>query len=177
MEKLTIFLLFILCVVACTPAVRIEKTEAAPGFSLVNYKTFNFYEITTNTESTDPSYNNRINILKNAIQQELTEKGLTLTPTDPDLLVNIGVVTAEKVQTRQTTFREAPRYIGQRRYSWKSQEVEVGSYRQGTVTVDLVDAAKNAMVWEGVAEAIIPRKEAQLQKTINAGVSKLFARL
>ena len=177
MGKLKILLLFMLYFVACTPTVRIEKTEAAPGFSLANYKTFNFYEITSNTESTDPSYNNRINILKNAIQQELTAKGLTLTPTNPDLLVNIGVVTAEKVQTRQTTFREAPRYIGQRRYSWKSQEVEVGSYREGTVTVDLVDTDKNTMVWEGVAEAIIPRKEAQLQKTVNAGVAKLFARL
>jgi hypothetical protein len=43
--------------------------------------------------------------------------------------------------------------------------------------VHLVDREKNAMVWQGAAEAIIPRKEAQLQKTVNAGVTKLFAPL
>ncbi|GEO02520.1 hypothetical protein AAE02nite_01840 [Adhaeribacter aerolatus] len=177
MKNIKIILLCFLFLVACTPAVRIAKSEAAPGFALANYKTFNFYEITSDSETSDPAYNNRINILKTAIQQALTAKGLTHSPTNPDLLVNIGIVTTEKVQTRETTFREAPRYVGQRRYSWKSQEVEVGRYREGTVTVDLVDAANNAMVWEGVAEAVIPRQEAQLQKTVQKGVNKLLGDL
>jgi len=180
MKSIMLFFIFFMGMLACTPKVRIKQTEAAPGFALANYKTFNFYDINTNSETStdDPTYNNRINILKNGIQQELTAKGLTFSLDNPDLLVNIGVFTREKVQTRQTNFREdAPRYIGQRRYSWQSQEVEVGTYREGTVTVHLVDREKNAMVWKGAAEAIIPKKEAQLQKTVNAGVAKLFAPL
>jgi len=178
MNKVNLLLIYFLGLLACTAPVSVKNTEAVPGFALSNYKTFNFYDISTNNEAADQAYNNRINILKNAIQQELTSKGLSLSTTNPDLLVNIGVFTKEKVQTRQTDFRtDAPRYIGQRRYSWHTQEVEVGRYRQGTVTIHLVDREKEAMVWKGAAEAIIPKKDAQLQKTVAAGVSQLFARL
>jgi hypothetical protein len=166
-----------LFLLGCT-SVRVNNTEAAGGFALNKYQTFGFYEISANGEAVAPAYNHQVNLLKSAIQQELTAKGLTFSPTDPDLLVNIGVVTREKVQTRQTDFRtDAPKYIGQRRYSWRSEEVEVGRYKEGTVSVHLVDRESNALVWKGAVEAIIPRREAQLQKTIDAGMTKLFERL
>ena len=162
---------------ACTSA-RVKNTQATPGFALSNYKTFNFYEVTTNGEPAEAQYNNRIDVLKSAIQQELTKKGLTLSPNNPDLLVNIGVVTTDKVQKRQTNFREdAPRYIGQRRYTWQSQEVVVNRYKQGTATIDLVDPKTNTLVWQGSAEAVIPDKETKLEKTVADGVEKLFAEL
>ncbi|KAA5548715.1 DUF4136 domain-containing protein [Adhaeribacter rhizoryzae] len=178
MKNIKLILLGLLWLAACSAPVRILNTDSMPGFALTNYKTFNFYEVTTESENNDADYTNRINILKQSIQQELARKGLSLNPTNPDLLVNIGVVTREKVQTRQTDFRtDAPRYIGQRRYSWKSQEVEVGRYHEGTVTVHLVDAEKNLLVWKGAAQAVVPKKEAKLQKTVEAGVAKLFTQL
>ena len=177
MKKLLLLFILMCSLQACT-STRVKSTQAAPGFALTNYKTFNFYEVSANGEPVDASYQNRINILKNAVQEELTAKGLSLSPTNPDLLVNIGVVTTEKVQTRQTNFRDdAPRYIGQRRYTWQSREVEVGRYKQGTATIDLVDTKNNAMVWQGSAEAVIPEKEAQLQKTVAEGITKLFGGL
>jgi len=178
MKNIKLILLGLLLLTACTSPVRVLNTDSMPGFALSNYKTFNFYEVSTESENTDADFTNRVNILKQSIQQELARKGLSLNPTNPDLLVNIGVVTREKVQTRETDFRtDAPRYIGQRRYSWKSQEVEVGRYREGTVTVHLVDLEKNLLVWKGAAQAIVPKKEKKLQKTVEAGVAKLFARL
>ncbi len=172
------FILFSLFGLLGCSAARVKNMEAADNFALSNYKTFNFYEITNNGEPVDPQYNNRIAILKNAIQQQLTAKGLTLAPTNPDLLVNLGIVTTEKVQTRQTDFRtEAPRYIGQRRYSWKSQQVEVGRYRHGTASVHLVDPTKDELVWQGTMEGVIPKKDAALEKEVNAGVTKLFSKL
>jgi hypothetical protein len=177
MNKANIFIVFLTCLVACTTT-QIKSIEAADNFKLSDYKTFNFYEVISSGDTTNQQYNHRIDILKNAIQQQLTAKGLSFTPDNPDLLVNIGVVTAEKVQTRQTNFREeAPRYMGQRRYSWKSQEVEVGRYKQGTVTVDLVDREQNALVWKGVAQAIVPKKESKLKETVQEGVGKLFSSL
>ncbi|RDC64967.1 DUF4136 domain-containing protein [Adhaeribacter pallidiroseus] len=174
-----IFLIFfsLIGLFGCSAA-RVTNVDAADNFALTNYKTFNFYEITNNGEPVDAQYNNRIAILKNAIQQQLTAKGLTLTSTNPDLLVNLGIVTTEKVQTRQTDFRtDAPKYIGQRRYSWKSQQVEVGRYRQGTASVHLVDPTKDELVWQGAIEGVIPKKDAALEKEVNAGVSKLFSKL
>jgi len=177
MKKIHFLYILFLGLLACT-STCIRNTQAAPGFALANYQTFNFYEVTTNGEPVDAQYQDRINILKSAIQQKLITKGLTLNLTNPDLLVNIGVVTTEKVQTRQTNFREdAPRYIGQRRYTWQSREVEVGRYKQGTVTIDLVDPKTNSMVWQGSAEAVVPEKNAKLQKTVEEGVKQLFAEL
>ncbi|QNF33184.1 DUF4136 domain-containing protein [Adhaeribacter swui] len=172
------FVLLVLTGLWGCSAARVSNIEATDNFTLTNYKTFNFYEVTNNGEPVDAQYNNRIAILKNAIQQQLTAKGLTLAPTNPDLLINLGIVTTEKVQTRQTDFRtDAPKYIGQRRYSWKSQQVEVGRYRQGTVSVHLVDPSKDELVWQGTMEGIIPKKDAALEKEVNAGVTKLFSKL
>lgn len=166
-----------LLLLGCT-VVRVKNTEAAAGFALSDYKTFNFYEVSTQGEAQDLDYDHQVKLLKDAIRQQLTAKGLHLSADDPDLLVNIGIVTREKVQTRQTDFRtDAPKYIGQRRYSWRSEEVEVGRYKEGTVSVHLVDRQNNALVWQGAVEAIIPRREARLQKTIDAGVTKLFQSL
>jgi hypothetical protein len=166
-----------LLLLGCT-VVRVKNTEAAAGFALTQYKTFGFYEGSAQRDTLAPSYHHQVALLKNAIQQQLTAKGLTPSAADPDLLVNIGVVTKEKVQTRQTDFRtDAPRYIGQRRYSWRSEEVEVGRYKEGTVSVHLVDRQSNALVWKGAVEAILPRQQARLQKTIDAGVGKLFESL
>lgn len=60
-------------------------------------------------------------------------------------------------------------YIGQRNYSWKSEEIEIGSYREGTATVHIVDAAAKKMLWRGVVQDILPDKEAKLDKTIQEG--------
>jgi hypothetical protein len=86
-------------------------------------------------------------------------------------------VVEEKVQTRETTIRDAPMYMGQRNYSWQSQEVPVGTYEEGTVTVDLVDRKKNERVWEGVASSVIVKKDEASQKNIADGAEKLFAKV
>jgi hypothetical protein len=177
MKKLPAVFFLLLLSGACT-TVQVKQVSPAPGFALTQYQTFGFYEISTQGEAADQPYIHQVGLLKTAIQHQLSAKGLRHAPANPDLLVNIGVVTTEKVQTRQTDFRtDAPRYIGQRRYSWKSEEVEVGRYKQGTVTVDLVDRERNARVWQGTVESIIPRQEARQQKTIAAGMAQLFEKL
>ncbi len=82
------------------------------------------------------------------------------------------------MQTQQTNIQTGPpNYIGQRRYTWKSQPVEVGRYKQGMVSVHLVDQAKNQLIWRGTAQGVAPSKRAKLQPTIQQGVEKLFSRL
>ncbi|WP_026461754.1 DUF4136 domain-containing protein [Adhaeribacter aquaticus] len=156
----------------------VKSVDSDNNFAISNYKTFNFYEISANGETANGKYNDRINILKNEVRQQLEAKGLTLDQTNPDLLVNIGVVTTEKVQTRETNIRtDGPFYMGQRRYTWRAQQVPVGKYKLGTVTIDLVDPKKNEMVWQGIAEGTVPKKDEKLQETVEEGLTKLFSRL
>ena len=110
---------------------------------------------------------------KQPFSRELETRGLSQSD-NPDLHVNIGVVVKEEVQTRETNVREDMRYLGQRNYTWQVQEVPVGTYNEGTVTIDLVDAAKGELVWEGVASAVILKNNKKMQKRIDSGVKKAF---
>ncbi|WP_237144095.1 DUF4136 domain-containing protein [Pontibacter pamirensis] len=151
------------------------NTEPAPGFQLSNYETFAFYEVEASGEGLTPAYQTQVQYLQQAISDQLEARGLTQTTSDPDLLINLGIVVTEEVQTRQTDIRsDPPNYIGQRRYTWRSREVEVGRYREGTVSVHLVDNEQNELVWRGAAEAILQRKQAKLQEQIVKGVEEMF---
>ncbi|MGV3764929.1 MAG: DUF4136 domain-containing protein [Chitinophagaceae bacterium] len=169
-------LLFVVCCILCqcTPSARISS-ELAPEADFSQYKTFDFYQLDASGDTLSTKFSSRTRSMEYAIEQEMKAKGYTRTNTNPDLLINIGIVVEEKKQTRQTDFRtDAPRYIGQRNYSWKSEEVTVGTYREGTVTVDLVDRATNKRVWEGVAREIIPNRDDRVEKAIGTGVKLLL---
>jgi len=80
------------------------------------------------------------------------------------------------VQTRETTIREAPRYIGQRNYHWQSQEVVVGRYEEGTATVEIVDAAHREVVWQGAVKSILTSNPTKLTKRIDDAIAALFVK-
>lgn len=170
------FGLLLLGLAACT-SVKVLNTKAADDFKLSDYHTFDFYEVRTSGDTLGEAFEERVELLKNEIARELSEIGLSRSSSNPDLKVNLGIVVEEKVQTRQTHIREAPIYIGQRRYSWKSEEVEAGRYREGTVSVDMVDPEQNELVWQGVAEGVIPRSNRKLKRTIQEGVEELFSQI
>jgi hypothetical protein len=43
--------------------------------------------------------------------------------------------------------------------------------------VHLVDGKENKMVWKGVVESVVPRREEKVQQAIREGIQKLFTRL
>ncbi|ASZ10083.1 DUF4136 domain-containing protein [Chitinophaga pendula] len=177
MRSLHHFLLFIslFVLVACS-STRVLKREAAAPFQLSSYKTFGFYEVEASGDSVSSEvYHTGIAALRKNIALQLERRGLRQVADQPDLLVNIGIVNKERVQTRQTDFMtDAPRYMGQRRYSWQSREVPVGRYNEGTVSVHLVDRVKQQMLWEGVVADVIPNKPTQLEKQVAAAMETLF---
>jgi uncharacterized protein DUF4136 len=169
------FLAFAVFSSGCT-AGKVVKREKAPSADFQAYKTFDFYKLEASGDTSANRFKLYTDVLRDAVARELLAKGYTQTSSDPDMLVNIGIVVKEETQTRETNIREAPRYMGQRRYSWKSQEVEVGRYKSGTVTIDLVDKDKNTMVWEGVVEGIISQRTNTYQNDINKAVTNLFSK-
>jgi hypothetical protein len=170
-------LVIVMFFTACS-GVRVLNAERAEGVNLGNYKTFDFFQLEASGDTVTGSFEDRVTRIEDAIAIELQKHGYLLSKTNPDLLINLGLVVDEKTQTRQTDYlTDAPRYIGQRRYSWKSQEVEVSRYRQGTITVDLVDRVQNKQVWQGTVQGVIPRKEENVDAAIKKGVSKLFSKL
>ncbi|GAB2776539.1 hypothetical protein GCM10027275_19660 [Rhabdobacter roseus] len=168
-------LLSFLAVTSCSPRIKVLQAEKSEDFRLSDYPTFGFYEIEASGDTTPGRFLRNVGAIKLAIIRELEGRGLTQS-NDPALRVNIGIVVNEEIQTRQTDFRTdgIPRYMGQRRYSWRSQEVEVGRYREGTLSLELVDARQNHMVWHGAAEGSIPSNERRREAVIDQAVHELL---
>jgi hypothetical protein len=171
-------LALLLWVASCS-TVRVIRQEAADSFALGAYRTFDFYaEDQVLADSLSQEDYRNMEVLKEEVAQQLANRGLTKNPQSPDLLVNLGMVVKEKDQTRETTFgRDAPYYMGQRRYTWKSQEVKVGEYKEGTISLHLVDRSQNELVWQGEVEAILPKKSTTVEERIKEGVDVLFKKI
>ncbi|MCF0064322.1 DUF4136 domain-containing protein [Dyadobacter chenwenxiniae] len=171
----SVVLLFLSVFTSCSSSYKILKSQQEDNFKLSDYATFGFYDIEAKGDTISQNFEKNIGIIKTAIAQNLQSKGLD-EARDASLIVNIALNVQEKAQTRQTDFRTdgLPRYMGQRRYSWKSEEVVVGKYREGTIMIDLVDAATNKMVWQGGAEGIIPEKSQNFENDVNQAVKEII---
>lgn len=173
------YLLFVLVIaLASCSGVKVLNTETGDNVDFAKYKTFDFYKVTASGDTVSHLFNERIDLLKEAISAELNKRGFKQSTGQPDLFVNIGIQVQEQIQTRQTDWKTdgATRYIGQRNYSWKSEEIEVGRYREGTVKLHLVDAWQNKMVWKGAVQGVVPEKQKNVQDAAQKGMKDLFAK-
>lgn len=174
--------LAVLCAIflisACNPSYKLLKTKKEATFKLSDYPTYGFYDIEAKGDTVSKNFEKNVSIIKDAIAKNLQARGLD-EARDPSLKINIALNVQEQLQTRQTDFRTdgLPRYMGQRRYSWKSEEVVTGKYREGTIVIDLVDAANNRMVWQGGASGIIPEKTRNFTEDINQVISEVVAKI
>jgi Domain of unknown function (DUF4136) len=162
---------------SCGSGIKIKGVETAVNVNLHGYKSFGFYSVKAVGDTIPFLFNERLGILKSAIVAELSKKGFVQTNTNPDLMINIGIQVSEEVQIRQTQFgQDGPFYMGQTNYKWKSEIIEAGHYRNGSVTIHAVDARQVRLVWQATAEGIIPVKESQLIADVKTGMFKLFER-
>ena len=83
----------------------------------------------------------------------------------------------EKIQTRETDFSTDAVYMRTRNYSWQSEEVEVGRYDEGTLTIDFVDTKDNTLKCIGVARGVKVKKDKNAPKNIANGLEKLFKQI
>ncbi len=166
---------FAFSLISCQSA-KVSVLDKSPSFTLSSYETFGFYE-TDATGALSENYERNMDFLKEEIAKHMVFRGLMRNDESPELKINLGVVVEQKDQTRETNLVTDPgtfNYIGQQRYTWKSEVIKVGSYRKGTVTVHLVDATKNEAVWVGVSERILAEREDRLMQTIMDGVEEMF---
>ena len=177
MKKLIIFISLLLF--GCS-GVSIKNVQKADNFALSKYKTFGFFKVDASGDALGKNYSDNLELLKKSITKQFETKGLSLAADNPDVMVNIGIVVSQEVQTRETSFSnpgDRTMYMGQRNYSWHTQEVVVGTYKQGSVTLDLVDRASGKLVWQGTATSVVPENQKNVPALIEEGMAKLFMEL
>ncbi|MFD2933065.1 DUF4136 domain-containing protein [Spirosoma flavum] len=181
MKSIVSLLTLLVGVAAGCSSYRIVRNERDNSAVWTTYRTFAFVD--TSRIDTAPGsigYRTTMEQVKRAVATELTKRGYQQTDDSrmagkPDLLVNIGAVVNEKTQTRQTTIYEAPRYIGQYRYHWQSQEVPVGTYEEGTLSLHVVDALKENLLWDVAISSVLGKKGVTPEQ-INEAVAKVFTK-
>ena len=160
---------------ACSTNEHLTQVDQKSGTNFAKYTTYNFMDEVARNDSAFQNSGTGIFDLKCAVAQELERRGYRRTA-QPELWVNIGLVTQQRVQTRQANYQTdgAPFYIGQRNYHWDARDVPVGQYQEGTATIELVDAARKELVWQGTTTSILSKTPTRSAKQIDKAVETVF---
>jgi hypothetical protein len=121
--------------------------------------------------------------LKAATQAEMEARGLRLVTANPQLLINFNASLNEKMRVSSAV--PPPPISGYYGYrvgmysAWPmyGDPTRVSSYTEGTLNVDVIDAARKQLIWEGVVTDSVTQKDLdQLQASINTAVKAAFAK-
>jgi hypothetical protein len=138
---------------ASGPAVLVDQDPTA---DLASYRTFAFFdEVATDRDS---RYSTLLTEhLRRATRVELERLGYVYDEQAPQLRVNFFLNVQDRQEIRATP--AAGGFFGYRLYpSWAGYDVQSVSYKAGTLSIDLVDAGRNSLVWQGLVEGKVRRE-------------------
>lgn len=168
MKTIKIFFLLVggLLMTSCS-SIKVA-TDYDKEIDFKTYNSFAFYK--PGIDAAEISDLDKKRILR-AIEKELVAKGM-VKKTDPDLLVSIFTESRENVNVYQNNFGYGwgwnPYFWGPGGYNTVSTNVE------GTLYIDLIDAKKNELVWQGLGTGILSLDMDKKQEKINEIVNKIL---
>jgi hypothetical protein len=160
---------------ACASGPRI-RTDMDPAANFSMYRTYNFAsELGTDRAG----YSTLITTdFKRAVSREMEARGYRLAE-NPDLLVNFFTSVRDATSVQST-----PVVVGMDYYRYRNglyvawplygNDVRTTRYRIGTASIDVVDAARKQLVWEGMAEG---RLSSKAQKDPGPAIDKVVTEI
>jgi Domain of unknown function (DUF4136) len=157
------------------PPSRIDYDRKA-DFSV--YRTFGFPKETGTDRG---GYSTLVtSYFKSSVTTAMEARGYKYSEEHPDLLVNFFMNTRERTEVRSAP-NASPGYgyYGYRDGLYNAwpmyDEDRTVTYKVGTINVDIVDAEKKQLIWEGVSEGRISDEAmANPKVTVNAVVTELM---
>jgi hypothetical protein len=142
-----------------------------------DFASYKKYSFTKEAQELPVSDINRKRVL-DAISNELAAKGFT-TSDQPDVWIDLKVK-AEQKEIASTS--STPYYGRGYGYRWgggfSTTEINIDQYVEGTLFVDMIDAAKKQLVWQGRAVGTLdPDASAEKRESnISAAVKQIFTK-
>ncbi|HKQ15692.1 MAG TPA: DUF4136 domain-containing protein [Steroidobacteraceae bacterium] len=173
LTRLVVIVGFCALAVACTSGPKI-RADGDPSVDFTAYKTFGFFDqLSTDKSKYATMLTGR---LKDATRAELTKRGIQESP-QPQLLVNFSTNVENRTEVNSTGTSASYGFYGYRggmygAWGGYPQDVYTTHYQQGTLAIDLVDASKKQLVWQGVAEA---RLTQQMRDNPGAAIGSVVA--
>jgi len=171
MKKLLFPILILLIAASCATIKVSSDFDKSAQFS--GYKTYAFTEDALNLNIEEL---NRKRLIT-AIENELSLKGFTKSE-KPDVVIDVKI-TGEKKQTATATSTGGYGGYGYR-YGWGggmgTTTINYDSYVEGTMFINMIDAGKTEVVWQGRGVGTIdPEASAEKrEKNINYAVKQIF---
>lgn len=170
---------FAVLLAGCASGPRISS-EADPEANFDGYRTFGFYApLALEKEGYATPTTDRI---KAAARAQMESRGYVFTIEQPDLWVNLNAYMQEKTDVSTIPTVDYNYYYSYRARSyfaapyWRDR-TDVRQYTEGTLNVDLVDHAKNRLVWEGIAVGRVSKaKPEERAARIDSAVAEIFSR-
>lgn len=164
---------------ATGPTVR---TDHDPTANFGQYRTWGFYTPIAMEQAGYSSWMSER--IRADIEKEMSARGYRRVDKDADLLVNFQGVVEDKTAVWSIPRSDVQWFYSYRRRSYVAvpvwyDETQVSRYREGTLTVDLVDGKRNRMVWTGAASAPVAGKKAPPEKRmaeIDRAIAAIFAK-
>jgi len=168
--KKILFLAVILIVAASCSSIKVSSDfDKTAGFSA--YKTYAFTSEAQNLPLDDINKNRVLT----AVANELSAKGFTKSD-NPDVIIDVKI----KAQQMQTATATTDYYGAGYRYRWgggfSSATINYDTYTEGTLFIDMIDAVKNQLVWQGRGTKTIDPDASQQRReeNINYAVKQIF---
>ncbi|MSP84585.1 MAG: DUF4136 domain-containing protein [Flavobacteriaceae bacterium] len=170
MKAIKIIPVFMLLILSSCSSVRVNS-DYDKNVDFSQYKTYAFQK--RGVDKVEISDLDKKRILR-AIDVEMSKKGFTKSET-PDLLINI--FTKEREQINVNQFNTSWGFgwgFGWNPYLWGGQ-THVTSSTEGTLYIDLIDANKKELLWQGDGEGYLTKVRSEKEARINEFVSKILA--
>src|SRR5690606_14779726 len=162
----SILVLFAVSLLASCSSVRVSS-DYDKSVDYSQYKTYAFYKDGIDKVKVHDLDKKRI--LK-AIESELQAKGMTASD-NPDVLINIFTEASERVDVNQWGYG-----WGWSPMMWGGNTATVSRTTEGTLYIDLIDAKKKELVWQGIGEGVLTKNIDRKEERINEFVNKILAK-
>jgi len=170
MKAIKVLVILFLFILGSCSSIRVNSDyDKSVDFS--QYKTYAFHK--RGIERVEISELDKKRIL-HAIDVELGKKGMTKSE-NPDLLVNIFTKERERIDVDQYYAGWGYGWgYGWNPYLWGGRTY-VSTYVEGTLYIDLIDAKKKELVWEGEGVGYLTENREKKESQINEFVAKILA--
>jgi len=163
----------------CATGPRISA-EADPEADFSRYRTFTFYSpLAIESEGYASAASER---MKAAARAQMEARGYVYREQHPDLWVNINAYMQQRTDVSTMPTVDYDFYYSYRRRAyvavpyWRDR-TNVYQYTEGTLNIDLVDVARNRLVWEGIAVGRVARmKPEERNARIDGAIADVFAK-
>jgi hypothetical protein len=175
MDKILRLGLVVLMLAGCaSPGPRVT-TNINPATDFANFGSYNFMQ-PLGTDRDGGIQTPLSAMLMGALSRELESRGFKRSD-NPDLLVNVFVVTEERMDVRQVPTASSFHGYRRNRYStWGNYRTQIREYTRGTLAIDLIDAGQRMLAWEGVAQQRLGRNATQItQEQVDTAVGAVLA--